>query len=311
MLAGTIGALLAQGLAPYDAARLGVYLHGAAGDVLRDRLGDAGMLAGDLPIEITIARRRLATMAQRLAAPRRLGFGAGGRAIDRRGSVTRAVARSPIERRLADAGLPPLPRAAWLEIDLDLLRGNLAALRAALPAGVRLEHVLKADGYGHGAVPVGRALEAAGADGFSVAAFDEAVELRAGGIRGPILCLYAVPPELIPEAMRLAGRRGGLGRASAGQDARRGDGGLDRVDRPAAAGGAAGPSRRRDGPGPGRSRPDPGRGRSGARGRDAGRPPGRDLVASPAGRRPAPDRGPGRAVQGGPRRAGRRRRPAA
>ena len=76
VLAGTIGALLAQGLAPYDAARLGVYLHGAAGDVLRDRLGDAGMLAGDLPIEITIARRRLATMAQRLAAPRRLGFGA-------------------------------------------------------------------------------------------------------------------------------------------------------------------------------------------------------------------------------------------
>ncbi len=76
VLAGTIGALLAQGLAPYDAARLGVYLHGAAGDVLRDRLGDAGILAGDLPIEITIARRRLSSMAQRLTTPRRLGFGA-------------------------------------------------------------------------------------------------------------------------------------------------------------------------------------------------------------------------------------------
>jgi NAD(P)H-hydrate epimerase len=76
VLAGTIGALLAQGLPPYDAARLGVYLHGAAGDVLRDRLGDAGLLAGDLPIEITIARRRLAAVAQRRTAPRRLGFGA-------------------------------------------------------------------------------------------------------------------------------------------------------------------------------------------------------------------------------------------
>ncbi len=111
--------------------------------------------------------------------------------------------RVPIEVRLAGAGLPPLPRTAWLEIDLDRLRANLAALRAALPAGVRLEPVLKADAYGHGAVPVGLALEAAGADGFSVAAFDEAVELRQGGLRAPILCLYGVPPAVVPEAMRL------------------------------------------------------------------------------------------------------------
>ncbi len=117
--------------------------------------------------------------------------------------MTGPTDRPPIEGRLAAAGLPVLPRTAWLEIDLDRLRENLSALRSALPSGVRLEHVLKADGYGHGAVPVGRALEAAGADGFAVAAFDEAVELRAGGIRGPILCLYAIPPALVPEAMRL------------------------------------------------------------------------------------------------------------
>lgn len=108
-----------------------------------------------------------------------------------------------IERRLAAAGLPPLPRTAWLEIDLDRLVANLAAFRAALPTGVRIEPVVKADAYGHGAVPVARALEAAGVDGLSVAAFDEAVELRAGGLRCPILCLYAVPPEVVPEAMRL------------------------------------------------------------------------------------------------------------
>lgn len=76
VLAGTIGALLAQGLAPYDAARVGVYLHGAAGEVLRDRLGDAGVLAGDLPFEITLARKRLAALAQRRVRPVRLGFGA-------------------------------------------------------------------------------------------------------------------------------------------------------------------------------------------------------------------------------------------
>ena len=49
VLAGTIGALLAQGLAPFDAARLGVYLHGLAGDAVRERFGDAGLLASDLP----------------------------------------------------------------------------------------------------------------------------------------------------------------------------------------------------------------------------------------------------------------------
>ncbi len=60
--------------------------------------------------------------------------------------------------------------------------------------------VVKADGYGHGAIPIARALEAAGADGFCVAAFDEAVELRAAGIRRPILVLYPIPPALAPVA---------------------------------------------------------------------------------------------------------------
>lgn len=116
--------------------------------------------------------------------------------------MTGPAARTSIEARLAAAGLPPLPRMAWLEIDLDRLRGNLAALRAAVPTGVRVEPVLKADAYGHGAIPVGLALEAAGADGFSVAAFDEAIELRDAGLRAPLLCLYSVPAEVVPEAMR-------------------------------------------------------------------------------------------------------------
>ncbi|MDP9483921.1 MAG: alanine racemase [Chloroflexota bacterium] len=123
------------------------------------------------------------------------------------------TARSSVDDRLAAAGLPPLPRTAWLEIDLDRLRANLAAFRAAVPAGVRIEPVVKADGYGHGAVEVTRALEAAGADGFSVAAFDEAVELRDAGIRAPILCLYAIPPAVIPAAMRL-----GVAVAASGED---------------------------------------------------------------------------------------------
>ncbi len=48
VLTGIIGGLLAQGLSPEDAACCGVYLHGLAGEMARERLGDAGMLAGDL-----------------------------------------------------------------------------------------------------------------------------------------------------------------------------------------------------------------------------------------------------------------------
>ena len=65
VLAGTIGSLLAQGLEPYDAARLGVYLHGLAGESVRERIGDAGLLASDLPDPIAVARKRLAEIAER------------------------------------------------------------------------------------------------------------------------------------------------------------------------------------------------------------------------------------------------------
>lgn len=62
--------------------------------------------------------------------------------------------------------------------------------------------VVKADAYGHGAVPVARALEAAGADGLCVAAYDEAAALRDGGIRSPILVLYPVPAAWAADAAR-------------------------------------------------------------------------------------------------------------
>jgi ADP-dependent NAD(P)H-hydrate dehydratase / NAD(P)H-hydrate epimerase len=60
VLAGLIGALLAQGLTPFDAACLGVFLHGQAGERISARLGDAGLLASDLPLEIALARAELA-----------------------------------------------------------------------------------------------------------------------------------------------------------------------------------------------------------------------------------------------------------
>jgi NAD(P)H-hydrate epimerase len=78
VLSGAIGALLAQGLEPYAAARLGVYLHGLAGDAVRERIGDAGLLASDLPDAIALARKRLAAVAERRASAGRLGFGSRG-----------------------------------------------------------------------------------------------------------------------------------------------------------------------------------------------------------------------------------------
>ena len=75
VLSGTIGALLAQALAPFEAASLGVYLHGAAGEALRDRFGDAGLLASELPEEVARARRRLSAVRDREApGGRQLGF---------------------------------------------------------------------------------------------------------------------------------------------------------------------------------------------------------------------------------------------
>lgn len=75
VLAGAIGSLLAQGLEPFAAARLGVYLHGLAGEAVRERIGDAGVLASDLPDAIAVARKRLSAVAERRSAGGRLGFG--------------------------------------------------------------------------------------------------------------------------------------------------------------------------------------------------------------------------------------------
>jgi ADP-dependent NAD(P)H-hydrate dehydratase / NAD(P)H-hydrate epimerase len=89
VLAGTIGSLLAQGLAPFDAARLGVQLHGLAGEAIRERLGDAGLLASDLPLELAFARRRLAVLAKRKDREGKLGF------VPRTAGFARDLEREP------------------------------------------------------------------------------------------------------------------------------------------------------------------------------------------------------------------------
>lgn len=84
-------------------------------------------------------------------------------------------------------------RWAWAEIDLDAIRHNIGVLREAVdPAAVWA--VVKADGYGHGALDVALAAMEAGAEGLCVALVAEGIELRHGGIDAPILLLAEPPP---------------------------------------------------------------------------------------------------------------------
>ena len=83
----------------------------------------------------------------------------------------------------------------WAEVDLDALAHNYRLLRGLAPEA-RFLGVVKADAYGHGAVPVAKKLQALGADMLAVACLAEAVELRQAGITLPILCLGQTPVEL-------------------------------------------------------------------------------------------------------------------
>ncbi len=91
----------------------------------------------------------------------------------------------------------------WAEIDLDALEHNYHALRAMLPQGCRFTGLVKADAYGHGAIPVAKKLERLGADMLAVACVDEGEELRRAGIALPILCLGQTPLELGEDLIRL------------------------------------------------------------------------------------------------------------
>ncbi len=89
-----------------------------------------------------------------------------------------------------------IPYDVWAEIDLQAVRQNVRNLKAALSPGVRLMAVVKADGYGHGAVAVARQVLAAGADCLAVARIGEALELRYAGIQTPILIFGHTQPAL-------------------------------------------------------------------------------------------------------------------
>lgn len=86
-----------------------------------------------------------------------------------------------------------LQKRTWAEISLSNILHNYRAIRASLPQGCRFLGVVKADAYGHGALPVARLLQEAGADYLAVSCLDEALELRRSGIEMPILILGHTP----------------------------------------------------------------------------------------------------------------------
>jgi len=94
-----------------------------------------------------------------------------------------------------------MPPRAEAVVDLDAVRANVARLRDVAP-GSRLLAVVKADGYGHGMVPVARAAREAGADWLGVAVLEEAMALRGAGDTGPVLCWLATPGESYDDAVR-------------------------------------------------------------------------------------------------------------
>jgi alanine racemase len=86
-------------------------------------------------------------------------------------------------------------RWAWSEVHTGLIQHNVAIIAQRI-APAQIWAVVKANGYGHGAVPVAQAALAAGATGLCVAIADEGVALRRAGITAPILILSEQPAEM-------------------------------------------------------------------------------------------------------------------
>lgn len=118
------------------------------------------------------------------------------------------MARSPVALP-SDAPLYESPevedleaalRPAWVNVDLSALEHNLAAIRERFTSegdSPLTMAVVKADGYGHGAVGVSRTLEAAGVDWLGVALLEEGAEIRRAGVKLPILVLGTARPAKI------------------------------------------------------------------------------------------------------------------
>ena len=100
--------------------------------------------------------------------------------------------------------MQPSPRSI-ISVDLAAVRRNVGFLRGKLKPGVRFLAAVKADAYGHGIVPVARAVVQAGSHGVAVATAEEAVTLRDAGLSSPILVMG--PLYSLDQYLEMAQRR--------------------------------------------------------------------------------------------------------
>ncbi|HKL99946.1 MAG TPA: NAD(P)H-hydrate dehydratase, partial [Mobilitalea sp.] len=182
VLTGIIAGLVAQGLEPYAASCLAVYIHGLAGDVVAEDRGTYSMMSGDLieAIDVTVHSLVSARCFTRNYAGAYLKMEEGLDIMkENKGKYYRVQAR----------------------VDLNSIKYNLLQIRSKLKKDTMLMVIIKADAYGHGAVPIAKALNNGAIDAYGVAILEEAIELRDAGIKKPILVLGYTPVELYEQVV--------------------------------------------------------------------------------------------------------------
>ncbi|MFL6517766.1 MAG: alanine racemase, partial [Bacillus sp. (in: firmicutes)] len=92
-------------------------------------------------------------------------------------------------------------RDTWAEISLDHIKNNYLQFRQFVHPHAKIMAVVKADGYGHGAIEIAKTAIEAGADYLAVALVDEAIKLRLSGLTQPILVLGYTPTRSIRAAI--------------------------------------------------------------------------------------------------------------
>ncbi|OEG00251.1 alanine racemase [Vulcanibacillus modesticaldus] len=96
----------------------------------------------------------------------------------------------------------PFFRPTIVEVDLDAITHNIEFIKRKIPNNAEIMAVVKADAYGHGAIPIVKHLQSLGIRYYAVAFLDEAIQLRYAGIEDPILVLGYTPNKGIEEAIR-------------------------------------------------------------------------------------------------------------
>lgn len=93
-------------------------------------------------------------------------------------------------------------KKTWAEISIDAIEHNFKQIRKVLRPETAIMAVVKADAYGHGAVPLAHIYQRMGVNYFAVSSIDEAIQLREGGVESPILILGWTPAEYTPDLQK-------------------------------------------------------------------------------------------------------------